>query len=442
MKQLFFLILYAITIGTFAQNKKALPPVSDKMMENAVIYEVNVRQYSPEGTFNAFAKDIPQLKKLGVKILWVMPIHPIGIEKRKEGLGSYYSIKDYRDINPEYGNLQDFKNLVNTAHANGIYVIIDWVANHTAWDHPWVKEHPDYYAKNKDGNIISPYDWTDVVKLNYDNAEMRKAMVSDMSYWIKTANIDGFRCDAAKEVPVDFWDTTFQQLEKIKPLFKLMEADQPELMVNSFDMGWGWDSHRMMNAIAQGKKTVKDWDENTKNLASKFAPDDILMNFTSSHDENSWNGSEYQRLGDGVEAFAVLTYMIKGMPLIYDGQEYDFKNTLKFFTKDQITHTKGKMFPIYEKLGVLKNTNSALNGGKEPASYTRLETSNDNHVLAFERAKSDKKVIYVANLSQETTHAIVPLEGTYTDYITGKKLTFTKDVKIDLTPWEYHILIK
>ena len=447
MKKIVLLIICAVSIGLNAQKKaippaQPLPPVSDKIMENAVIYEVNVRQYSPEGTFNAFAKDIPQLKRLGVKILWIMPIHPIGIEKRKEGLGSYYAVKDYRGINPEFGNLKDFKNLVNKAHENGIYVIIDWVANHTAWDHAWVKQHPDYYAKDKDGNIISPFDWTDVVKLNYANPEMRSAMISEMKYWIKTANIDGFRCDAAKEVPVDFWNDAFVQLEKTKPLFKLMEADQPELMEKAFDMGWGWDSHRTMNDIAQGKKTVKDWDSNIENINLKYADDDIMMNFTSSHDENSWNGSEYERYGNAVETFTALSYMIPGMPLIYNGQEYDFNKRLKFFEKDQITHTEGKMFPVFEKLGALKNSNIALNGGKNAASYKRIKTSNDDAILAFEREKDGEKVVFIANLSNKTVQSTVNLKGDFKDYMSGYKIQFRTDAPLGLKAWQYIILIK
>ena len=438
------LLTCILTMSGFSQTKKPaqLPPVSDKMMENAVIYEANIRQYSPEGTFNAFAKDIPQLKKLGVKILWVMPIHPIGIENRKEGLGSYYAVKDYRGVNQEFGTLEDFKNLVKKAHDNGMYVILDWVANHTAWDHAWVKEHPDYYTTGKDGKMISPFDWTDVVKLNYANPEMRKAMISDMSYWLKTANIDGFRCDVAMEVPVDFWEDAFAQLGKIKPIFKLMEAEQPNMMEKAFDMSYGWDFHHIMNDIAQGKKTVKDIDNYMVEHAKKYAKDDIAMNFTSNHDENSWNGTEYERLGDAVETFAALTYLTPGMPLIYDGQEYDFNRRLKFFVKDEITHTKGKMFPVYEKLSALKNTNIALNGGKEAASYTRLTTSNDEKVIAFAREKGGKKVIYLANLSKENQAFTASIEGTYLDYMTGKKVTFKKGEKLDYKAWEYHILVK
>ncbi|RAR74081.1 alpha-amylase family glycosyl hydrolase [Flavobacterium aciduliphilum] len=447
MKKIILVALCVASMGINAQKQTvtkeiALPPVSDKMMENAVIYEANIRQYSPEGTFNAFAKDIPQLKKLGVKILWIMPVHPIGVERRKEGLGSYYSVKDYRGINPEFGTLSDFKNLVKKAHDNGMYVILDWVANHTAWDHEWVRNHPDYYTTDKNGAMVSPFDWTDVVKLNYNNPDMRKAMIDDMAYWLKTAHIDGFRCDVAMEVPVDFWNDAFEQLGKIKPIFKLMEAEQPDLMEKAFDMCYGWEFHHLMNGIAQGKKTVLDIDSYMNNRINKFSPEDITMNFTSNHDENSWNGTEYERLGNAVEAFAALTYLTPGMPLIYNGQEYDFNRRLKFFVKDQITHAKGKMFPIYEKLGALKNSNPALNGGKDAASYRRLNTTADEQFLAFERERDHKKVLYIANLSSEKLAVTIPIEGTFIDYMTGKKLSFKKDAKLEYAPWEYHILLK
>lgn len=437
--------LLSLTVS--AQKKKvkkavAIPAVSQKMMENAVIYEANIRQYSAEGTFNAFAKDIPEIKKMGVKILWVMPIHPIGVEKRKEGLGSYYSVKDYRGINPEFGNLTDFKNLVKKAHQNGIYVIIDWVPNHTAWDNDMVFEHPDYYATDKDGKMISPFDWTDVVKLNYNNQEMRKQMIADMKYWLKEANIDGFRCDVAMEVPVDFWNEASAQLNKTKPVFMLMEAEQPNLMEKAFDMQYGWEFHHIMNDIYKGKKTVADIDTYMANRNTKYQKDDINMYFTSNHDENSWNGTEYERMGDAVETFAALTYMLPGMPLIYNGQEYDFNRRLKFFVKDEITpKTKGKIFGLYEKLGKLKNTNSALNGGKNPANYTRIKTSNDSKTLAFERSNKNEKVIFIANFSNETTFTTINLKGNFKDYLSGHTINFRTDAPLGLKAWQYLILV-
>lgn len=414
---------------------------SDNIPENAVIYEVNIRQYSPSGTFNAFTKDIPKLKEMGVKILWLMPVHPIGVKNRKEGLGSYYSVKDYRGINPEFGNLDDYKNLVKTAHQNGMYVIMDWVPNHTAWDHAWVIEHPEYYAKDKDGKMISPFDWTDVVKLDYSNQNLRRAMVDEMKYWLTDANVDGFRCDVAGEVPTDFWDWASIELKKTKPVFMLAEAEKPELSKKAFDMAYGWEEHHIMNEIAQGKKTVKDFDVYMTKRDSVWQKDDISLYFTSNHDENSWNGTEYERLGDAVETFAALTFVIPGMPLIYNGQEYDFNRRLKFFVKDSLTTTKGKMFPIYVKLGQLKNGNPALNGGKKSASYKRIVTSSDQNVLAFEREKQGKKVLFVGNLTKSNQSFSAAIEGTFTDFMSGEKITFTKNQTLNFKPWEYKILL-
>ncbi len=428
--------------ATESVTTETLAAVSPAMMENSVIYEANIRQYSPEGTFNAFAKDIPELKKLGVKVIWIMPIHPIGLKDRKEGLGSYYSIKDYRGVNPEFGKIDDFKQLVKTAHDNGIYVIMDWVANHTARDHAWIDEHPEWYNKDKDGKIIAPFDWTDVAELNYDNKEMRKAMIADMQYWLKEADVDGFRCDVAAEVPVDFWEQATPELNKVKPVFMLMEAEKPEYMKKAFDMAYGWESHHLMNDIAKGKKTVKDWDAYMVKRGKEWEKDDFTMYFTSNHDENSWNGTEYERMGspEAVEAFAALTYTVPGMPLIYNGQEYDFKERLKFFVKDTLVKNKGRMYNVYEKLGKLKNENPALNGGKNAASYKRLVTSADDKVLAFEREKNGSKIIFIANLSKGAVKLNAPLDGTYTNYMNGKKVTLEKGAEVNFNPWEYWIL--
>lgn len=432
--------------------------VTSELADNAIIYEVNIRQYSPEGTFNAFVHDIPKLKKLGVKILWLMPIHEIGIKNRKAKgdksvddiedaiekqiyLGSPYSVRDYRSINHNYGSKEDFQYLVDTAHKNGMYVILDWVANHTAWDHPWVTMHNKFYTRDKEGKMIAPFDWTDVAELDYTNRDLRKAMIEDMKYWITQYNIDGFRCDVAAEVPTDFWETAKTQLNQVKPIFMLAEAEKPELMKKAFDMQYGWEVHHLFNDIAKGKKTVKAFDTYMQKVKDSLQPDDIHMNFTSNHDENSWNGTEYERMHDAVEVFTALTYVMPGMPLIYNGQEYDLKKRLKFFEKDTIPHTVGKMMPIYEKLGKLKIENAALHGGKKPASYTRLETSNDDKILAFTRQKGKNKVIFVANLTRRAQKVQLPLQGNLLDYMTGRTISFSKEAKTQLEPWQYFILL-
>lgn len=443
-----------------------LKPYSPAEVENAVIYEVNIRQYSAEGSIQAFIKDIPQLKNLGVKVLWVMPIQPISMvkrkatgdksiedftdpEERKKYLGSYYAIADYSSVNPDYGTLEDFKELVEIAHENGMYVILDWVANHTGWDHKWITEHPEFYHKNSKGEITDPlnpetgepWGWTDVAHLNYEEKSLFEAMAEQMLYWIREADIDGFRCDVADNVKLEYWEYVYPKLKAEKPVFMLAESNKAELLASVFDMGYNWELHHLMNEIAQGKKNVKDFDFLMQKQDSIYKPEMILMNFTSNHDENAWQGSEYERLGNAVETFAALTYMLPGMPLIYNGQEYDFNRKLKFFEKDSIWHTKGKMFPIYEKLGKLKNENPALNGGVKKATYKRIHTSNDTQILAFEREKEGKKVYFIANLSKLPQKVKVPLKGSFQDYMKSINIHVSSDQEMNLQPWEYSILI-
>lgn len=452
-----------------AENSKTeIANFSPDVEENAVIYEVNIRQYSPEGTFNAFTKDIPQLKELGVKIIWVMPIFPISQTKRKatggddskfasempaaeqhKYLGSYYAVSDFKKVNPEFGTIEDFRNLVKTAHDNGIYVILDWVPNHTGWDHVWIKNHPEYYTKNAKGEIIDPinpetgksWGWSDVADLNYDNQGLRKEMTADMLHWIKNENIDGFRCDVASNVPLDFWQQAIPQLRKEKNIFMLAEAWEPELLKDGFfDMAYGWEAHHTMNRIAQGKNTVKDWDKLILDNQKKYNTNDILMNFVDNHDENSWNGTTKSRLAKAEEAMTALSYVMPGMPLIYSGNEYGLNHSLKFFEKDSIPKTKGAAWELRRKLGKLKTENSALNGGKKSASYKKIKTSNDTEILAFERKKNGEKIIYIANLSDKTISTSLPINGEFVDFITGKKIIFDAKLNTQLQPWQYYIL--
>lgn len=441
---------------------------SPEVEENGIIYEVNIRQYSPGGTFNAFTKDIPQLRELGVKIIWVMPIFPISQTKRKatggddskfasempkeeqhKYLGSYYAVSDFKKVNPEFGTIEDFRNLVKTAHDNGIYVILDWVPNHTGWDHVWIKEHPEYYTKNAKGEIIDPinpetgksWGWSDVADLNYDNQELRKEMTADMLHWIKNENIDGFRCDVASNVPLDFWQQAIPQLRKEKNIFMLAEAWEPELLKDGlFDMAYGWEAHHTMNRIAQGKNTVKDWDKFMTEDAKKYEANDILMNFVDNHDENSWNGTVKGRLGKAEEAMTALSYVMPGMPLIYSGNEYGLNHSLKFFEKDSIPKTKGKDWELRAKLGKLKAENLALNGGKSKANYTRIKTDDDANILAFVREKNGKKVVYIANFSSKPINSKVTITGEFTNYMTGKPMSLKDNEVITLQPFQYFIL--
>jgi glycosidase len=454
---------------TATNSSSQITTITPEIEENAVIYEVNIRQYSEEGTFNAFTKDIPQLKEMGVKILWVMPIFPISQTKRKatggdnskfasempkeeqsKYLGSYYAVSDFKNVNPEFGTIEDFRKLVKTAHENGIYVILDWVPNHTGWDHVWIKQHPEFYTHNEKGEIIDPinpetgksWGWTDVADLNYENKGLREAMSGDMMHWIKKENIDGFRCDVAGNVPTDFWAETIPKLRKEKNIFMLAEAWQPELLKsNLFDMCYSWDGHHMMNDIAQGKKTTIDWDNLITELNKKYETDDILMNFVDNHDENSWNGTMKSRLGAAEETMTALSYLTPGMPLVYSGDEFGLDKSLKFFEKDSFKKVKGKQWEWRVKLGKLKNENSALNGGKKAASYTRISTSEDTKILAFSRVKGNYKVIYLGNLSKTNAKFTSVFEGKFTDYMTGEKVNYSKNQMFTFKPWEYKILI-
>ena len=447
------------------KNDKLIAPISDQVLETAVIYEANIRQYSKEGTFKAFTKDIPTLKELGVKVIWLMPINPISEikrkatdgtftseiedkEERKKYLGSYYSVSDYKAINPEFGNKDDFKELIDTAHDNGMYVIVDWVPNHTGWDHPWITSHPEWYTQNEQGEIIDPinpdtgksWGWTDTADLNYDNLDMQQEMINDLKYWVTNFNIDGYRMDVAHKVPPVFFNEAITELKKIKPLFMLAEAEQHELFRNGFDMQYAWEGHHILNSIAKGEATVSDFDSYMNKQNELLEASDFNMNFVTNHDENSWNGTIKERMGDASELLTTLVYAMPGMPLIYSGQEYDLNHRLKFFEKDSIPKTKGNTWNLLTKLGDLKNNHLAFHGGKIAASYERLTTENEN-VVAFKRSKEVSEVYFIGNLSNQVQSFILDVEGTYEDLLLNKSLILNQK-KIQLAPWQYYLLNK
>ncbi|WMI64748.1 alpha-amylase family glycosyl hydrolase [Aestuariibaculum sp. YM273] len=449
-----------------SQEIKVIEPINNAVLESAVIYEANIRQYSNEGSFKAFTQDIPQLKQLGVKIIWLMPVFPISETNRKatggdfaykiedeaeraKMLGSYYAVSDYTKINPEFGTIEDFRSLVKTAHDNDIYVILDWVPNHTGWDHEWITNHPDYYTQNEKGEIIDPinpdtgesWGWGDVADLNYDNPEMRKEMIADMSYWITEENVDGFRCDVASNVPTDFWAQAIPELRTKKDIFMLAEASQPELLkAKLFDMAYGWEFHHILNEVAQGKMNVNDIKTYIDKSKTEYESDDILMNFVTNHDENSWNGTVKERLGEAGDLMTALTYVMPGMPLIYSGQEYGLDYRLKFFEKDSIPKTKGDTWNLLEKLGQLKNTNAALNGGKTSAQLKVLDVENPN-VLILERIKQQDKVVFVGNFSKIEQEVNLPVLGQFADFKTNTITDLKQGEVLKLHPWEFKILI-
>ena len=456
MKRLVTLVLSAIILFACApkaekkDDKTAKKETIRDIISNANIYEVNIRQYTKEGTFNAFAKHLPRLKELGVDILWLMPIYPVGQKNKKGDMGSPYAVKDYRTVNPDYGTMQDFKNLVNKIHEMGMYVILDWVANHTAWDNKMIEEHPEWYTQ-KDGKIIMPVgtDWSDVADLNYDNKELRKYMTGSFDFWLKKTNIDGFRCDVAGMVPTDFWNDAVTELKKTnKPFFMLAEAWEPALLEKAFDMCYGWDMHHLMNDIAKGKKTVADLDKYKAKLDTMYTKEDIVMNFITNHDENTWNGTITERMGDAGKAFAVFTYTFPGMPLIYSGQEVGNNKRIKFFYKDEIDWNnpkKSELTPFYTKLNKFKTNNSAVANGKFGGDIIRIQNSENSKVYSFVREVKGNKVFTIINMSKELLDVTFKGEkqlDEYKELFRGNKVKIEPNTKLKIEPWGYNVFVK
>lgn len=412
--------------------------------KNANIYEVNIRQYTTEGTINAFRKHLPRLHDMGVELLWIMPVQPIGKLNRKGSLGSYYSIKDYTAVNPEFGTMDDFKALVSEAHQMSMHVILDWVANHSSWDNVWTEKYPDFYKKDDNGQFISPWDWSDVIALNYENQELRRNMIEAMKFWVEETHIDGFRCDMAGLVPVDFWNEAREQLDKIKPMFMLAEDEEVvDLLHQAFDMNFTWEMHHLMNDIARGeKKAIEIWWK-LSSYHENYPPEAYRMYFTSNHDENSHSGSAIERLGEAVKAFALLTYVLPGMPLLYSGQEAGNNKRLEFFEKDAIDWSDLPFADFYRTLNQLKKENEALWNGPYGGNLVGISKDQNENVLAFERQKNDNRVLVIINFSEADQHFTIDTDahnGNYNNIFNGEKLNIQKDYQFNLNPWDFLVL--
>ena len=410
---------------------------------NANIYEVNIRQYTPEGTLLAFVKHLPRLKEMGVDILWLMPVNPIGELNRKGTLGSYYSIKDYMAVNPEYGTLDDLKLLVARAHEMGMKVILDWVANHTSWDNPLTVDHPEWYKRDTAGNIISPYDWTDVLQLDYAQPGLSDYMIGALKYWITEADVDGYRCDVAGMVPTEFWNRARRELDQVKPVFMLAEAEKPELLAKAFDMDYGWEFHHIMNKVAQGSMMVSDLKKYFRKNDSICPGNTYRMYFTSNHDENSWQGTEFERMGNAAPIMAVLSATVHGMPLIYSGQETGLDKRLRFFEKDTILWDGNEEYAgFYKILLDLKHRNKALWNGNDGGLMEILPVSNDSLTLVFTRQKETDRVVVLFNFSKEKQEIKLrnfAYPGSYTDIFNGDEIVIRKRALFKLEPWDYRI---
>jgi glycosidase len=419
----------------------------------ASIYEVNVRQYTPEGTFAALERHLPRLRGMGVDILWLMPVQPIGVAGRKGGLGSYYSIRDYTAINPEHGTEADFRRFVDAAHAQGMRVILDWVANHTAHDHAWITEHPTWHDRAPDGRVLNARDnegretdWTDVAELNYANADMRRAMIGEMRWWLTEMNIDGFRSDVAGGVPMDFWMEANGALRAVKPdIFLLAEAESPG-MHQAFHMTYGWELHHLLNEIAQGKKGTAELDRYFARQNSAYGPGAYRMYFTSNHDENSWQGTEFERMGaNHLAAFVLSATVQNSMPLVYTGQEVSMNKRLRFFEKDTVDWSGPSLAPFYTAMLDLKERQPALWNGPWGGAQTTLRTSGGERVYAFTRTKGANTVLVAVNFGDAPVQAAyqgLAQPGAFTDWFSRAQLSLRESGTLDIPAHGYRVLVR
>jgi glycosidase len=413
--------------------------------KTATIYEVNVRQYTREGTFRAFATHLPRLKELGVDILWLMPIHPIGEKNRKGTLGSYYSVKDYLGINPEFGSEDDFRWLVSQIHEMGMYVIIDWVANHSAADNALVTEHPEWYSKNPKGHPIPTpwYDWDDVLDFDYDQPPLRKFMTDAMKYWVREFDIDGFRADVAGFVPIEFWENIREELFMIKPVFMLAEWESRDLHRQAFDMTYAWSLWEAMRDATTGGRGLDNLLEYLGHDYNTFPRGAIRMAFTDNHDKNSWVGAASDVFGDALDAAIAVTCTVKGMPLVYSGQEAGLNRSLSFFEKDEIDWKDHPHADLFRKLFSLKKKNNALWNSFWGGEMIQIPNNCPDKVISFGREKNSHRVLTLVNFSDQNLAVDFDLSlwsGEYLDVISEEKSKLGDRLSLKMKPWAFRVL--
>ena len=418
---------------------------------SAVLYELNIRQFTPEGTLNAAIERLPFLRSIGIDVIWLMPIYPIGVEGRKGTLGSYYSISDYKGVNPEFGTADDFRAFISAAHAMGIRVLLDWVANHTARDARWITERPaDWYERDEQGVAKVPWDWTDTAKLNYANHDVWLGEIDAMRYWVEEFGVDGFRCDMAMLVPIEFWQEASHELHKIKSdIFMLAEAEEDNLFDRAFNMSYQWNVHHIMVDIAKGARRVWDLRNAIHSERARYPREAMRMSFTSNHDENSWSGSEQSRFGASLEVMTALTFLMPStMPLIYTGQEVGYDHSFEFFERDTIPaelYRENRTTELYRRLIALKHRERALDAGERGGDMIEIENNAKDCMITLVREVEGSRVVAILNLSPYTIHADFNTgiyAGAYRDALSGERVELAEHVESDIAPWHYQILVR
>ena len=419
----------------------------DNLWSKAVLYEMNIRQLTPEGTFEAAAKHLPFLRDLGVDAVWLMPPYPIGKEGRKGALGSYYSVQDYCDVNPEFGTLEQFDEFVAEAHRLGMKVLLDWVANHTARDARWLREKSyDWYERDAQGAAAVPWDWTDTAKLNYANHDVWRGQIDAMLYWIENRAIDGFRCDMAMLVPIEFWQEVSAALHAVKPdVFMLAEAEELNLFDRAFNACYAWEMHHLLCDIARGCCRVDALRRYIYTDRERYPQSALRMMFTSNHDENSWSGSEFTRMGDAVKVMVALTFVLpQGLPLIYTGQEVGYDHSFEFFDRDPLPSLKpNEWSDFYRTLAALKHRSAALDSGENGGSFVEIRNNAEDCLMTFVREKENSRVVCIMNVSPwhiHTDYHTGIYAGEYRDSFTGEKVVLHEHVERDMSPWSFEII--
>lgn len=415
--------------------------------ENATIYQLNTRQFSTAGTFSAAEAELPRLKALGVDIIWLMPIHPIGEQNRKGTLGSPYSVRDYYDVNPEFGTKEDLRRFVKAAHDQGLYIILDWVANHTAWDNPMRMQHPEWYERDYKGDFRPTpwWDWSDIIDLDYSQPGVREYMTDALKYWVREFDIDGYRCDVAGFVPVDFWNNVRRELDAIKPVFLLAEWESRDLHAEAFDMTYAWSWREAVHDVVNGNATLDRLFSYYSWRESAYPVEAYRMTFVSNHDSNAWEATQFEAFGDGLEPAIVLSVIGDGMPLLYNGQEAGNTKRLAFFEKDPIDWQPHPIGELYRKLFALKKQNTALWNGASGATMIRVWNSAPEKVLSFVRGNARDKVFAVINFSAEpqtVSFSDAPYAGRYREYFSGERVDISERSELALPAWGYRIFVQ
>jgi glycosidase len=405
--------------------------------ENAVIYEVNIRAFSPGGNFSGVTARLDSIQALGVNVIYLMPIYPVGVVK---SINSPYCVEDYLSVNPYFGTLADLRALVDAAHALNMSVMLDWVANHTSWDNPWITEHKEWYAQDGSGNIVSPAGYNDVAQLNYNNQYMRIQMIADMKYWVYAANVDGFRCDYADNIPENFWAQDIDTLRAISThkLLLLAEGSRDSNYLSGFDYNFGFNFYGNLKSIYSSNLSVQSIDGlNSADYVDASGTQQIVR-YTTNHDVNSSDGTPLQLFGGNngsMAAFAVAALM-RSVPFIYDGQEVGMTTPITFpFTTVKIDWTENiPMTALYKTIISFRANNVAVREAV-PVSYSSAD------VCAFTKTYNSNEVLVIANMLNETTTYTTPTALVNTQWTNASDgTTFTATSQITLQPYQYLLL--